>query len=376
MNKKLRVLFLITDLYNGGAETMLYHILRFLDRERFEPQVISLMDRGKFGDIFETMGVPVQTIDMQQGRPTPGSFFRLLKLVRAARPDVIQGWMYHANIAAQLASLFVRVPVCWCVHSSFGSYATEKPLTRLMIWLAARVSRRAAKVVFVSHISRTQHEKIGYAAERGCVIPNGVDLAMFQPSAEARASVRAELGLTPSAPLVGMTARYHPQKDHANFLQAAALLARQRPDVHFLLAGFNVNQENATLVGLVKTLGLEGRVHLLGERSDMPRLLASFDLATLSSSFGEAHPLAISEAMACAVPCVVTNVGDGALVVGETGAVVPPSDPAALAGGWARILADGGTARALGQAARRRTEENYSVAAVVRSYEELFVSLK
>ncbi len=375
MNKKLRVLFLITDLYNGGAETMLFHMMRFIDRERFEPTVISLMDRGKFGDLIEQLGVPVGTVGMLQGRPTPAAFCRLLKLVRAARPDVIQGWMYHANIAAQLASLFVRVPVCWCVHSSFQSFSVEKPLTQFMIWLAARVSRRAAKIVFVSAISRTQHEKLGYAAERGQVIANGIDLDLFQPSAAARTSVREELGLPPEAPLIGLMARYHPLKDHPNFFRAAAILARQRPDVQFVLAGTGVDPANPALMELQQTLGLEGRVHLLGERNDMPRLDASLDIATLSSS-AEAHSLAITEAMACGIPCVVTDVGDSGLVVGKAGVVVPPGNAEALAAGWERLLTAGAEARrALGAAARRRTEEDFSIVAAVRSYEKLYHSL-
>ena len=116
--KKLRIAYLITGLNGGGAETMLFHILRFLDRDRFEPAVISLMDRGKFGDMIEKMGIPVQTIGLRPGQVNPAAAFRVVKFLRSARPDIIQGWMYHANLAAQLASFFVRVPVCWCIQCS------------------------------------------------------------------------------------------------------------------------------------------------------------------------------------------------------------------------------------------------------------------
>ena len=375
--KKLRIVFLITGLHGGGAETMLFHMLRLMDRERFEPVVISLMDRGKFGDLIEKMGIAVHTVGLRPGQVTPAAAYRIVKLLRAARPDVIQGWMYHANLAAQLANFFVRVPVCWCIQSSFLSFAAEKPLTRLAIRLTARMSRRVAKVVFVSHVSRTQHEQLGFAAERGCVIPNGVDPALFQPSAEARRSVREELGLSPDALLVGLICRYHQQKDHPTFLRAAAILAKKWPDVRFVLVGSKVDRSNETLAELVRTLDLGSRIHLLGERNDMPRLTAALDIATSSSSYGEALALALAEAMACEVPCVVTDVGDSALLVSETGVIVPPSNPEALADGLARLLAAGPERRReLGKAARARAEEGYSIPNIIRSYEAMYLSLK
>ena len=373
---KLRIVYLVTGLHRGGAETMLLHLLRGLDRERFEPVVISLMDRGKLGGAIEALGVPVETVGLRQGRPTGSAFLRLVKLTRAARPQVIQGWMYHSNLAAQLVSLFARAPVCWCIQNSFHSFAAEKPLTRVTIRLTARLSRLPAKIVFVSRASRTQHELLGFAAARSCVIPNGVDPVIFHPSAEARESVRQELGLSPNTPLIGLIGRYHPQKDHANFLRAAAKLVRSQPAVRFVLAGAGVDAENATLAELMRTLGLSAHVHLLGERHDMPRLTAALDIATSSSLYGEALSLAVAEAMACAVPCVVTDVGDSATLIGKTGVVVPPQDCTALATGWERLLSAGPQARRqFGESARRRAEENYSIGNIVRRYEELYLSL-
>jgi glycosyltransferase involved in cell wall biosynthesis len=377
MKKKLRITYLITGLHGGGAETMLFHMLRLMDRERFEQVVVSLMDRGKFGDPIEQMGIPVHTIGLKPGHVTPAAFWRLVKIMRASRPDVIQGWMYHANLAAQLVRFFLHVPVCWCIQSSFLSYSAERPLTRLAIWLTARMSRRAAKVVYVSQVSRTQHEQLGFAHERGCVIPNGADPVLFQPSAAARQSVREELGLPPDTLLVGLICRYHQQKDHPNFLQAAAIVARKWPEVRFVLVGSQVDGKNAEITELVEKLDLGSRVHLLGERNDMPRLTAALDIATSSSRYGEALALALAEAMACEVPCVVTDVGDSGLLVGDTGVIVPPSDPEAFAAGVDRLLAAGPEKRKeLGKAARTRAEKGYSIQNITRSYEELYLSLK
>jgi glycosyltransferase involved in cell wall biosynthesis len=300
-----------------------------------------------------------------------------VKILRPAQPDVIQGWMYHANLAAQIASFFVHVPVCWNIQSSFLSFAAEKPLTRLAIRLTARMSRRAAKIVYVSHVSRTQHEQLGFAVERGCVIPNGVDPVLFQPSAAARQSVREELGLPPEALLVGLICRYHQQKDHPNFFRAAAILARKWPEVRFVLVGSRVDGNNAGISKMVRELDLGSRMHLLGERHDMPRLTAALDVATSSSRYGEALALALAEAMACEVPCVVTDVGDSGLLVGDTGVIVPPGDSEALAAGLDRLLSAGPEKRReLGKAARIRAEEGYSIPNLTRKYEELYLSLK
>ncbi len=370
----MRIVFMVTGLHGGGAEMMLLQLLRGLDRKRFEPAVISLMDRGKLGGAIESLGIPLAVVGLQKGRLSPGSFLQLVKLTRATRPDLIQGWMYHGNLAAQVAGKFSGTPVCWCIQHSFHSFKAEKPLTGLTIRLTARMSRMPKKVVFVSHASRAQHERLGFARERGCVIPNGVDTKLFKPSEEARRGVREELGLRPETPLIGLIGRYHPQKDHRNFMRAAALL--DRPDVHFVLAGAGVDGNNGALRELMHTCRLNGRIHLLGERDDMPRLTAALDIATSSSSYGEALSLAVAEAMACAAPCVVTEVGDSALLVGRSGIVVPPSDAAALAEGWRTLLDAGATGRReLGEAARRHVEEHFSAPRIVKKYEELYLSL-
>ncbi len=374
--RKPRIVFIITGLHGGGAETMLFHLLRGMDRDRFDPAVISLMDRGKLGDAIEGLGIPLATAGLRGGRVSPGALLRVVKLTQRARPDVIQGWMYHGNLAAQVAGRLFGAPVCWCVQHSFHSFKAEKPLTRLTIRAAARLSRRPRKIVFVSHASRAQHEQLGFAAERGCVIPNGVDPELFKPSEEARTSVREELGLPREAQLVGLVGRYHPQKDHGTFFRAAAALSLNRRDTHFVLAGAGVDAGNAALAALAGAPSLSGRVHLLGERDDMPRLTAALDVATSSSSYGEALSLAVAEAMACEVPCVVTEVGDSALLVGRSGIVAPPGDDRALAAGWNTLLAAGALARMeLGRMARQHVMKHFSMHRIVKKYEELYLSL-
>jgi glycosyltransferase involved in cell wall biosynthesis len=374
-SRRIKILHIINDLSVGGAEMMLYKLLSGINRERFDPAVISLIDRGKLRDSIEALGIPVYTASMKPGRPTPASILRLLRLTRRLKPDLIQGWMYHSCLAAQLANTFSarRAPVLWGIHCSDICSTTEKKMTMAMVRLCAPLSKFPAGTIFVSQSSRAQHKDFGYNITNSHVLPNGIDTQLFVPSAAARLSVRLEMGLPEDAFLIGLVGRYHPMKDHDSFLQAAAQLLKDYPNIHFLLIGRGVNPENKTLHEMIQQSGLLKQIHLLGERTDTPRLIAALDIFTLSSSYGESFPNVIGEAMACGVPCVVTDVGDASWIVGETGRVVPRRDPAALANGWKELIALGEKERKrLGKAARLRVMERFPLESVVAQYEALY----
>ena len=376
--KNVVVLYIVTGLYTGGAEMMLYKLLSRINRERFNPVVLSLMDRGTFGDRLEEKGIPVYTIGMKPGMPTPAATWQLVAQVRQINPDLVQGWMYHGNLAAQFARVLSlqKFPVFWGIRHSINSLASEKKLTQFIIKLGSINSKFVKKIAFVSQISKSQHEALGYSSKNSCVIPNGFDTSIFKPSVEARKTVRADLGLPENAFLIGLIARYHPMKDHANFLGAAAKLLKSCPDVHFVLVGTEVEPQNLSLHQLIEDCYLFNQVHLLGERSDIPRLTAALDLATLASAYGEAFPNVVGEAMSCGVPCVVTDVGDSAWIIGDTGRVVPPRDDKALANAWKELIELGTDGRkALGEAARDRISESFSLDSVVAQYEQLYESV-
>lgn len=372
---RIKVLHIINDLSVGGAEMMLYKLLSGINRKRFDPVVISLIDRGKLRASIEALGIPVHTASMKPGLPTPASIWRLVRMTRQLKPDLIQGWMYHSCLAGQLAKMWAdrKTPVLWGIHCSDMCAATEKKMTLAMVKLCAPLSQRPARIIFVSQSSRAQHKSFGYNVEKSCVLPNGIDTQLFAPAESARLSVRAELGLSEDAFLIGLIGRYHPMKDHNNFLRAAALLLKDYPNIHFLLIGRGINQENKALQSAIQELGIGRQIHLLGERSDTPRLSAALDIFTLSSSYGESFPNVIGEAMACGVPCVVTDVGDAAWIVGETGRVVPRRDSEALAEGWRELIALGAEGRKdLGRAARLRVIEHFPLESVVAQYEALY----
>jgi glycosyltransferase involved in cell wall biosynthesis len=213
---------------------------------------------------------------------------------------------------------------------------------------------------------------IGYSRQRTVVIPNGFDCDLFRPDPTARVAVRRELGVPDAAPLIGFVARYHPVKDHGNFIAAAARLATISPDTRFLLVGNRLSSGNKELMAEISAAGVAGRVHCLGERADTNRLNAAMDVATCCS-LAESFPNVVGEAMACGIPCVVTDVGDCARIVGNSGLVVPPGDAEALCGAWASLLSAGAqTRRSLGDTARQRVVDLYSLGSTVAAYEELY----
>jgi glycosyltransferase involved in cell wall biosynthesis len=372
----MKIVYTIVGLTTGGAEVMLYRILSSINRERFSPYVVCLMDRGTLGDRIEALGIPVYTLGMKTGGiPTPNVIGKLVNIIREIQPDLIQGWMYHGNLAAQFASLFVgkKIPVFWDIQGTVYSLKLEKKMTAAIIRLSAYLSRFTSKVIHVSNVGKNQHEALGYDKKNGCVIFNTVDTSLFVPSELAKAEIRAELGLPENAFIVGLVCRYHPMKDHANFLQAAALLLKEYPDIHFAMVGTGVVKENETLDRIIKELGISHRTHLMGERSDMPRVTAALDIASSASAYGEGCPLIVGEAMSCGVPCTVTDVGDSGLIVGNTGWVVPPKNPEALTKAWQESIELGSEGREkLGKAARSRIIECFSLESIVAEYEKLY----
>ena len=217
------------------------------------------------------------------------------------------------------------------------------------------------------------HVALGYDADKFVIIPNGFDLAEFKPDPASRRDLRTELGLDAETPLIGMSARYDPQKDHVGFVAAAAGLSAKHPGVHFVLWGDGIEPRNQTLSDAIARAGMEKKFHLLGRRADVARITTGLDIASLSSAYGEAFPNVIGEAMACGVPCVGTDVGDTASIIGETGRTVAARDPGALANAWSELISLGTEGRtALGAAARLRAETCFSIAAMVARYEALY----
>jgi glycosyltransferase involved in cell wall biosynthesis len=280
--------------------------------------------------------------------------------------------MYHGNLAALAAAGWLRLPVMWGIRQSLGLGTQDKWLTRRIIDLGAKLSKRADLVVYNSTMSRAQHESRGFSAARAAVVPNGFDTAVWRPDEALRLQVRQELGIEREATLVAQVARYHPGKDYPTLLRAAARVVAIYPTTRFLLVGEGVDASNSALTALVRDLKLQSHVRMLGCRQDIARLLCAVDVATLSSAGMEGFPNAVGEAMSSGIPCVGTSVGDVPYLIGDTGEVVRPADPQAFAAALTRLLSlPPPQRRALGVRARRRIMDNFSIDRIAMLYSEL-----
>jgi glycosyltransferase involved in cell wall biosynthesis len=362
-DRAMKVLHIITGLHRAGAETML---ARLVPRLGFPNVVVSLMGEGELASELREAGVPVYELGIARGRVSLSAILRLWRIIRREKPQLLQTWLYHADLLGLLVSFFTpRMPLVWNLRCSDMDLSKYSRGTRAVRWLLARASRLPSAIVVNSEAGRRYHEALGYRPRRWAFIPNGFDTESFHPDAAARATFRAGLGMGDSEKLIGMVARVDPMKDHANFLAAAARIATVRPDAWFLLVGRGTQE-------LAKPAALAGRVHALGERSDVATILPALDVFVLSSAFGEGFPNVIGEAMACGVPCVATEIGDTAAIIAETGAIVPPRNPEALCDGVLAVLARGASE---GAAARQRILDHYGIAAVASRYRTLYESL-
>lgn len=373
---KGRLLHIITGLGTGGAERALFALLSGGLAKRFDCAVLSLSDEGTMGAPIRKLGVPVHALGMRKGLPTPGTLVRLRDELRLLRPDVIQGWMYHGNLAASFAQKLSsnRPRLVWNIRHSLYDLGHEKPFTRHVIRANRTFSRGPEAIIYNSSLARNQHERFGLAGRSSVVIPNGFDLSQWRPDPKGNATVRREFGLDSDDLIVGHVARFHPMKDHATFLRAAVEVASRVSNARFLLVGREVHLNKPELRGIVPD-NLVPRFIFAGEMTNVSRLVQAMDVLC-SSSLSEAFPNVLGEAMASGVPCVTTDVGDCACIVGDTGFVVPSRDAAALAEAIAALLQMPREERVdLGARARDRVASRYGIDTIVGRYSDLYCDL-
>ncbi len=369
----MMIVHIISGLTDGGAEAVLYRLCAHDTTDRHH--VVSMMDAGKYGPLLEARGIPITCLNMPRGRFTLTGLWRLWRLLRRTRPDAIQTWMYHADLLGGIVSrLAGRRNISWGIHHSdlagSGTTRSTMAVARLCAWLSRVVPRH---IVCCARKSADVHRAFGYSGERIRVVPNGYDLSEFRSDPAAGLALREELGLAPDMPVIGFVARFNPLKDHNNLLEALASLKTRGVVPVCLLVGDGMVADNKELAARVADLGLADQVRLLGRRNDIPAVMNALDLHVMSSA-SEAFPNVLAEAMACATPCVTTDVGDAASIVGETGRIVSPRAPEALAEAIEALLAEYGdpawTKRCAD--ARRRVEEHFSIERMVSGYRELW----
>lgn len=356
----MKIAHVIIGLETGGAEMMLRRLLLAHRSQGGAPgTVISLTGIGPVGQRLRDDGIEVTALGMRTPLGALLAVVRLRRLLLQLRPDVVQTWMVHADLLGGLAARAAGLrAIVWGIRTT--DFSINSPATRAVRWLCARLSSTLPHVIVcAAEASRRAHVRAGYDASRMVVIPNGFDPAAWQP--QRSTCLRRELGLAEPHLVIGCVGRFNVAKDQGNFISAAARVAAQRGDCRFLLVGRGLEPGNAELMQWIDATGNRERFVLLGERVDVAACLGAMDIFVLPSR-SEGFPNALGEAMAMGLPCVTTNVGDAAMLLGDTGSVVPPRDPAALAEAVLALAAlPLEQRRQLGQRARERVLDRFSL---------------
>lgn len=368
------ILHVITGLDRGGAETALLRLIQGHRGAAYAHRVVSLLPGGALIPAFKESGILVDELDLA-GSPLR-TFARLFRLCRRLRPDIVQTWLYHADLVGGLAARLAGIRnVVWGIHTTWltgGGSRSTVAARRTCAWLSRAIPQR---IVCVADASRRVHEQIGYSSERLMVIPNGFDVDAFRADDEAVAALRADLNLPCDSQVIGWVGRFNEDKDVRGFISAAALLGERYPRLRFVMVGKGIDANNDVLDRWLTETGHPQRFMLLGERRDVPVCLGLMDVFCLSSRT-EAFPLVVGEAMASGLPCVVTDVGDAGLLVADTGVVVPKEDACALAQGLASVLDAPVSVRLeRGRRAEARIRAHFSMSHILSRYTALYEGL-
>ncbi len=377
----MKVMHVITSLDIGGAEQMLRRLVTADSHIAVSHSVVTMIAGGPLQAPIEAAGIPVTALDMTPSAASMTGLWHLSRLIRRQKPDLIQTWLYHADLAAtlalQLSGRRRMTSLIWGLRCSDMHAGHATPRHRLILRCLAFLSRRPELIISNSSSGVRVHAAAGYRPKRWLVIPNGFRTQEFAPNPQQRAKMRAELGLAETDFAVVLCARVAPMKDHQTFVHAAEIFARQMPHGRFVLIGRNTDRTNTGLDRAIRDSAIADRFLRLGERDDVAAILPAMDLATVTSAFGEGFPNVLGEAMATGIPCVASAVGDAAEVIGDTGIVVPTRDPQATAAAWLEMFNKGPQGRGeLGLIARRRIEQEFTMASVVDRFIDTYANIR
>jgi glycosyltransferase involved in cell wall biosynthesis len=369
----MKILHVITSLSTGGAERMLVKIINET-LSQSNHRVVSLGEIGTQGLLLKELGIPVYNLKITNFIKFLISIRTLFFIIKKEKPDIIQGWMYHGNLAASLAGWLRNgnFPVVYNIRHSLYDINKEKKATQWVIRLNSWLSRKTSGVIYNSRISGKQHEAFGFCSNKSIIIPNGFDIKEYKFNKEDRNEIRQEFNIGNDVLLFAQVGRNHPMKDHANFIKASANFLKKYKNAHFILVGKNIDSD-FELNQIINKLGIGDKMTLCGERNDIKKVWNAVDYAVLSSSWGEAFPNVLGEAMLCEVPCIATDVGDSKYIIGETGRIVNPNNSDELAEAMLNYAKLSQKERyKLGIKARQRIINIFSLESVAKKYLDLY----
>ena len=369
----MRILHIIVSLSSDGAQIMLKRLIESDSKSAPDTIVVSLTSLDGIGKSLRDQGVMLHALNMSSALGFPAAIWRLVKLIRKYKPDIVQTWMYHADFLGGLAARMAgNKNIVWGVHTSFLSIRTSAG-TIMLRKACALLSRWVPKkIVLVAESAKKTHVSIGYDESIMVVIPNGFDFSCFFTTKENRILSRESFSFFEKDFVVGCVGRFHPDKGQKNFIKAAAIVARTHLNVKFLLVGRGCDSSNSKLMGWLNRYSMEDRCILLGERKDVAGCLAAMDVFCMPSRF-ETFPVALGEAMLMGLPCVATDVGDTAILTGDTVILVSPQDEQSLASGILRVLDLSNEKRyQMGQRAKLHVMNEFSIEKTRERFEVLY----
>ena len=370
----MKILHIITSLLDGGAEGVLYRLCT--NDTTNEHMVISLRGKGKYGELLTNQGVKVLTLNMKPKEFSIFAFVKLIKILKNENADIIQTWLYHADffggIAARLAG---KKNLIWNIrHSDFNKKYTKTSLIILIKILSKLSYFLPKKIISCSKNSIKLHTNIGYQSNKMNYVPNGYDLQMFKPNPKKKLLIKNKFNIKNRFTLLGNIARFHPQKDHVNLLRALSIVKKNKIPFKCILVGFGIEKKNKILNNLIQKFNLKNELILLGQQNKINVIMNEIDVNILASGYGEAFPNVVAEAMASGTPCVVTDVGDSSLIVGDTGWVTKTSNSEELANNIKKAINKSKSKKwnYLCLKARKRIVKKFSIKKMIVSYNKIW----
>ena len=371
----MKLLHIITSLGDGGAELTLFKICKYDTINNHV--VISLKDQGKYYSLLNKLGVKVFCLNMSFF--SIYKFFFLINLIRSLKPDIVQTWLVHADFLGGIAARLAGVKnIIWNVRYSNIEISKSKLNTVLILKLLSILSYSIPQlIIIVSKKAKKIYKIKGYDKKKLKFIPNGYDLSILKIDKIQKINFHKKINLRKTIPIIGNVARYDQQKDHLNLLHALSIIQSKKINFFCILVGSNIDQKNLNLSSEIKKLKLSNSVKLLGRKNNISEVMNGIDIHVLSSSYGEGFPNVLAESMACGTPCITTNVGDSALIVGKTGWVVPPKNKIKLAKAIEIALSEIGTANWNKRCTKARLtiKKNFSINKMLKSYNDAWIRI-